>query len=335
MERDRLAAFLDQIATRYHLVAPVAEDGVVDYRRVDDARRVVLDELSTVPPKTHFFPQTEELYSYSTVTGLEIKETVGTPAAVLFGVRPCDLKGFLALDPVFAGRFRDPYYWSKRERTIIIGLSCTTVQSTCFCQAFDGSPVNGEGADVLFTPLEAVYLVEILTSKGEQLAAEFSTFLGTEGVEEALRGKEALARELDGRFIRQVDLEGVKEKADRMFDHPYWRRLARRCLGCGICTFLCPTCHCFDVVDENRGDRTGLRVRCWDSCMFTDFTLHTSGHNPRPSKTERLRNRILHKLKYHLDRYGLHGCVGCGRCVAKCPVNIDLTKVIAEIREVD
>lgn len=336
INRDRMGVFLDQIAKQYRLVAPVEEDGVVAYRSVEAAREVVLDGLGlpTVPPKTHFFPQVEELCSYSLAGGLEIREPAGVSPAVLFGVRPCDLRGFAVLDPVFGGAFPDSYYRDKREQTTIVGLSCTEVLPTCFCRAFGGSPVSGEGADLMLTRLEEVYLVEVLTDKGEQLVQNGGEFFVREGVDAAVRGKETLARELEARFARRVDLDGVKAKADAMFDSPYWNELARRCLSCGICTFLCPTCHCFDIIDEDRGDRTGSRLRCWDSCMFADFTLHTSGHNPRASKVERVRNRFLHKLKYHLDRYGLAGCVGCGRCVDKCPVNIDLTRVITEIREV-
>lgn len=336
ISRDRMSGFLNCIMRKYPLVAPVEEDGVVAYRRVAAAGEVALDAgLPDVPPKTHFFPQTEVLFHYSNLSGLEIVEPAGAPETVLFGVRPCDLRGFAALDPVFGGRFKDVYYRDKREKTTVVGLSCTSVLPTCFCRAYGSSPVDGTGADLMFTRLGERYLVEIRTPKGARLVEDCADFFMEGGVREAVREKEVLARELDGRFVRRVDLDGVKEKVDGMFESPYWGKLAQRCLGCGICTFLCPTCHCFDIIDEDRGDRTGCRLRCWDSCMFTDFTLHTSGHNPRATKTERVRNRFLHKLKYHLDRYGLAGCVGCGRCVAKCPVNIDITRVIAEIKEVD
>lgn len=332
----RMVPLLDRIAQKYRLTAPVREDGVLLYRRVDGGGEVCLDfGLPLVPPKTHFFPQTELLFSYAAADGLELKEPPGITASVLFGVRPCDLRGFAALEPVFGGRFRDVYYQDKREHTTVVGVSCTEVRPECFCAAYGGSPVDGQGADLMLTRVGESYLAEILTPKGEQLVRRCGEFFPPEGAEEFVRAKAALGRELEARFSRRVDLEGVKDKAAALFESSYWRKLAYRCLGCGICTYLCPTCHCFDIVDEDRGDQTGTRWRCWDSCMFRDFTLHTSGHNPRGSKMERVRNRFLHKLSYHLDRHGLPGCVGCGRCIAACPVNIDITRVIAEIKEVE
>lgn len=122
----------------------------------------------------------------------------------------------------------------------------------------------------------------------------------------------------------------VKEELDRNFDDPIWDKIHLKCLGCGVCTYLCPTCHCFDIVDEEMKGK-GVRIRIWDSCMFPLFTLHTSGHNPRKSPKERMRNRIMHKFKYFVDNFGDVACVGCGRCIQNCPVNFDIREVIREI----
>lgn len=336
ISKDKLRTFVDRLAEKVRVMAPVADNrGVVGYKPVRAADEVAWDfDRPKLAPKSHFLPQTEELYHYELYDGgLQIESAPGPETAVLFGVRPCDLRAFAALDPVFDGRFADTYYLSKRESTTIIGLSCRRVLSTCFCRAYGFGPTDGEGADLMLTAVGDGYYAEILTAKGEALYGEYRDLFTDHGTEEGRRRKEALAAELAGQFRRDVDLSGVKDIVDTMFEHPYWREISRKCIGCGICTFLCPTCHCFDIIEDSRGHR-GRRLRCWDSCMFTEFTLHTSGHNPRPTKKERVRNRFMHKLSYHTERYGLPGCVGCGRCISECPVNIDITRIIADIREV-
>ncbi len=333
--KDRLKTFLNRYAQQDALVAPVDEDGAVAYRRVKSAEQVAVDfDLATVPPKTHFFPQTEELYRYSSEEGgMELKTPPQVSETLLFGARPCDIRGITTLDPVFEGRFGDVYWSDKREKTTIVGLSCRRVLPGCFCRTYGYGPTSGEGADLMLTDLGDRYLVESLTTKGEKVLNVHRELFSPAGAAD-LKEKEIRAAELVQQFHRQVDLNGVREKMDGLFGSSYWEKLARRCIGCGVCTYLCPTCHCFDIVDEPAGPGRGRRLRCWDSCMFADFTLHTSGHNPRPGKKERVRNRFMHKLKYHHDRYGIDGCVGCGRCIAMCPANVDITRVIADVKGV-
>lgn len=331
-----LKRLLQELAEKELLVAPVAEDGTVLYRRVGSADEVTLDfDLATIPPKSHFLPQTDVLYRYDQSSGRAVVTPVVTAeSTVLFGVRPCDVRGILALDPVFNGRFGDVYWQQRRERTTIVALSCRRVRPECFCNAFGSGPTDGTGADLLLTAVNDVYHVAVMTDKGRALVEGYADLFSDKGVDETRKAKELLAARLNGQFLTQVELNGVYEKLGEMFTHPYWDTLARKCIGCGICTFLCPTCHCFDIVDEETAPGKGKRLRCWDSCMFPEFTLHTSGHNPRPGKKERVRNRFMHKLRYHRERYGIDGCVGCGRCVEYCPVNLDIRRVIAEIKEV-
>jgi ferredoxin len=124
--------------------------------------------------------------------------------------------------------------------------------------------------------------------------------------------------------------EGLPEKLTHLFDHPVWERIHETCIGCGTCTYLCPTCHCFDISDEKFGSDQA-RVRLWDSCMYTLFTLHASGHNPRPTGKERMRQRVMHKFNYTVKNWGDIFCVGCGRCVRDCPVNLDIREVVNEL----
>jgi ferredoxin len=181
--------------------------------------------------------------------------------------------------------------------------------------------------DLYFTDLGDKYYVESLTEKGQ-------TFLGASQFKAA---SDADKQAVEG--VRQKALSTLPAKANHEADcltydwnHPTWKKLAEKCLGCGICAFSCPTCHCFDIMECAKG-KNGSRFRCWDTCQFEKFTLMGHGHNPRPSKTERTRQRVFHKFKYSVERYGMLGCVGCGRCISRCPVNIDIEQVVNEIEK--
>lgn len=336
MDKGKLPEFLDRLAREHVLIAPVREEETITlFKKVSGAADIALDYTnSDVPPKAYFFPQTDKMLSYNTGGGaLEINKSGRTEKMVLFGVRPCDINSLKVLDPVFNGQFTDNNYAARRENNIVIGLSCTQIRSTCFCKAFHSGPCDGRGSDMMFTDVGEIYFVEVRTEKGGSLTQAYGEYFSLLGTVDAARAKEEVEKELSGSFSRQVDVRGVKEFLDQNFDSPYWDKISKKCLGCGICTFVCPTCHCFDIFDHVTGGYTGNRFRCWDSCMFPEFTRMAGGHNPRPTKKERVRNRFMHKLKYHLDRYGLDGCVGCGRCIAKCPVNMDITAIIKDLKE--
>lgn len=338
VNKGQLAELLDKLAKDYDLIAPAQEETQTIFRKISGAKDAFLEYTnSDISPKGCFFPQDEKTFSY-TYTGdtLEINKPEGANKTILFGARPCDIKAITTLDPVFEGeKFGDEYYSSKRENTIIIGLSCTKVLSTCFCYAFEGGPCDGTGSDLLFTEIGDKYYVEINTEKGQALVDAYSQFFSSQGADQLAKDKEELAKKLAGEFVRKVDLTGVKGLLDSNFELPYWDGDEyKKCIGCGTCTYVCPTCHCFDIFDYPTGEFTGDRLRCWDSCMYPEYTLVAGGANPRPTRKERIRNRFMHKLTYHLDRYNMVGCVGCGRCVKKCPVNIDITKIINDLKEV-
>jgi ferredoxin len=334
IKKDKLLSLLERFIAGYHVLAPVREDGVLFYRPVEIPADVDLNPgRSVLPPKGRLFPQTEVLYGYR-IEGdkLILDEYVEEERqVVLFGVHPCDLRSFAVLDAVFAEEPADAYYTARRNNTIIVGVSCSSVLPECFCTAYGISPVEGNGADIHLTDIGAgAYLVEILTPRGKELLQKFDSFFedNVAGAEEAKRAKEAA---LVKKISLPVMLDGLHEKMASVFENPYWEKLSRRCLGCGVCTYVCPTCHCFDIMDDGAG-KTGERFRCWDSCLFREYTLHTSGHNPRHALAQRLRNRFFHKLSYNSQRYNIEGCVGCGRCVALCPVNIDIREVIGAVR---
>jgi ferredoxin len=251
---------------------------------------------------------------------------------VLFGVRPCDARSFTLLDMLFdQEKYKDPYYIDKRAKTTIVALACVhPPYTTCFCTSVDGSPVDSVGVDLLLTDLGNEYLAEFITPKGEELLAAFG---GSPAGVDAEKAKEGIAAKAAEEIASHIPAHEIKPILDTHFEDPFWNTLHQKCLACGTCTYLCPTCHCFDISDEvKRND--GIRIRNWDSCMFPMFTKETSGHNPRSSQKERWRQRVMHKFRYYPDNFNAIACVGCGRCVMACPVNLDIRKIVTDIAKI-
>ncbi len=333
LAKDQMSVLLEALLRDHELFAPVDEGGVIVFRRVESSQHVLLDyHNSTLPPKGLFFPQTETLFAYSLERGqlaLEEPQPASRPQ-VLFGVRPCDARSFTLLDRVFAGGSQcDGCYVARREDCTVIGLSCTTPKATCFCTSVGGGPFSAVGSDALLTDLGTDYLLEAVTEKG----ALFLESVGglREADEGSVRRKSEAQTAAETSIRSAIRTEDIERRLQEMWDDPFWDRLYEKCIGCGVCTYLCPTCHCFDIVDEGSEQR-GCRLKLWDSCMFPLFTRHTSGHNPRPTGKERWRQRLMHKFRYWAESHdGEAGCVGCGRCVTNCPVNLDIRQVLREI----
>ena len=332
LDKKDLTAFLSGLSRSHRLVAPVKRSKVVEFETVKSAEDVYLDAWNTkVPPKRLFFPSTEVLFHFSgSVDGITVtREPLPEESTVIFGVRPCDAKSFTLLDKVFKGEeYRDPYYAARREKTIMMGLVCKYPRATCFCTSVGGSPSGTEGMDVLLTDLGDRYYVQPVTEKGAKLI-EGNPFVKPASEEDAEK-KQSSWKNSERSMSSKIRLAVAQKKLEGMFDDPFWDAVSEKCLGCAVCTYLCPTCHCFDIVDEAT-DRRGRRVRNWDSCMFPIFTLQASGHNPRRSGKERMRQRLMHKLNYFVANYGVPACVGCGRCIMECPVNLDVREVIESI----
>ncbi len=320
---------LERLVAEGKLVAPVEEAGRFIFRRVEAAQQVRLDFDNTdESPKDLFFPQSEVLFSYGP-DGISPAGEV--PEQVLWGIRPCDLAALPLLDQVFGeGPFRDATYLQRRERTVLVAMACVQPGAACFCTSFGLSPGHAAGADVMLYPREGGYLAQAQTDAGDRLLGTWAGESISPSVVEAVA---AHFHRLETPLGIRLSPESIADLLDEMFEHPLWEELAARCLSCGICTYTCPTCHCFLMTDENKGP-SGERVRCWDSCMFPDFTRMAGGHNPRAAKSARVRQRFMHKLNYFVRRWGQYLCVGCGRCVVKCPVGLHIPEVIQAIQGV-
>lgn len=327
-----LAAALSGIAEKMPLYLPVEKTaGVTAYKRYAEGD-VYSDAIRGArSPKELFFPQTEDLVKFKT-EGKKIEiidpRTPGEDFAV-FGVHGCDLQALKVLDRVFLSDPADSYYADRRKHGILVTMSCAKPTETCFCGSFGVDPSSPDG-DVRCTATSDGYLWETLTEKGESLLSGIPA-LSPAGEDAEKEGKEA--KEKIRARMQRLPLASLstapfgKGKTETYFDDPCWETLSRSCIGCGSCTFVCPTCQCYDIRDFETGSGV-VRYRCWDSCMYSDFTLMSAGQ-PRHTQKERFRQRFMHKLVYFPDNNdGMFSCVGCGRCLQKCPQALHIVKVM-------
>ena len=341
IRKGQFSSFVNRLKASYRLYGPVRQGEVVDFVQIEDPIEMDLSfQNSRLSPKSLFLPQSERMFEYSLDPARDdahiLKEIpkVDSPLAVI-GIRPCDARALELEDVNFdAPKFRDPWWVRARETTTLVGLGCNSPCSTCFCTSVGGGPFDEAGLDVLLTDTGEGLLAKILTEKGNNLVEAGKV---AEAADEALIEKAgAIEREAQEKITSKVDTSKLRELDSlALYEADFWDEVHFACINCGVCTYLCPTCWCFDIQDETHG-RSGVRMRNWDSCMFPLFTLHASGHNPRGEKIQRVRQRFMHKLKYYVDKYNNGvACVGCGRCVEHCPVNIDIRQVCQLMNDYD
>ena len=283
-----------------------------------------------VPAKSLFYPQTETLYRYN-VGETDMGAPGGADEFIVMGIRPCDARSLAIVDKLFNWDPADPYYNERREKATLFGFACLEPCANCFCTSVGGGPASTEGLDALVTDLGDSYLIQVLTEKGDKVCKAAGDLL-TKSADSDVQAATKIHNDAAGKIARGIESKDIPEKLPKLMENEVWKNVSDPCLGCGICTFLCPTCHCFDIQDEIEG-MEGRRCRMWDSCMFKEYSVHTSGHNPRPTRRERTRNRINHKYSYYVDKFGVIACVGCGRCINLCPVNIDILNILSQVKE--
>lgn len=328
LRKQELNALASAAAQEAEVYAPIKGQDGIEYLKTVGEEPIAFDYVNVkLSPKGLFFPQKEVLCHFcrDTLNDAPIPQE----KLILLGARPCDARSLLYLDKVFAdqtSQFADPYYLSRRNKSVMITFACHTPAPTCFCTTVGGSPTESTGSDILVTELEDELLFEVCSEKGGAFLENYQTFFQPP-TEEHLQAKNAQTVQAV-EALHEFDIEGIKTKLDHIFEEQVWERITNTCLGCGVCTYLCPTCHCFDISDETNAKGEGVRLRTWDSCQYPLFTLHASGHNPRVNKKQRMRQRIMHKFSYTVENVGDIYCVGCGRCVLYCPVNLDIREML-------
>jgi ferredoxin len=332
LSKEKLPNFIKEITSEYKTFAPVKENEVTLFKEIKDFKEINFDyNNSKLPPKNLLFSQTETLFKF--IPGLKGKiksPEIDKGKKAIFGIRPCDAKSFAIIDPVFKEDFEDPFFLNNRENLLIIGLSCIEPYPNCFCTSLNDSPASSKYVDILLTDIGDKYFVELNGNKGKQIVKSKLFVPSTQKDENKKKEVEKNAKDL---IFRSQKIDGIVEKLDKIFENPFWKEVADKCLRCGTCTYLCPTCHCFDIQDEATMT-DGARVRIWDTCMIPEYTLQASGYNPRPTRMNRMRNRIYHKYNYYPKNLDVIACVGCGRCIDNCPVNIDIIDVVTRAGEV-
>ncbi len=330
ISKKNLDALFALIAENESLYLPLKSAGKTNYGLYSEDADFDLDTLKTVKSaKEMFFPQSETLY---TVKKNEGKMRI-TPAElaredfVVFGVRGCDVRGLAVLDKVFLSEPVDSFYAARRDHGTVVAFACSEPEESCFCKVFGINPAEPEG-DVTVWACGDDLCWRANTEKGEALTAKCASLLA-DCDDSAVDTQKAKIEEITGYLpYMGLSLEGWDGNAtDEKFDSPVWEELYKPCLACGTCTFVCPTCQCYDIKDYSTGKGVE-RYRCWDSCMYSDFTVMAHGNN-RTSQKQRYRQRFMHKLVYFpANNDGMYSCVGCGRCVDACPAGTNIVKVI-------
>lgn len=327
---DRINELFEAISASQTLYIPTdREDGAAEYRKYESGMKLS-NALNTVrSAKDFFFPQTENLVDFKmkgkNIEVIDIRKE--SEDFVIFGVRACDARSFTILDKVFLAEPVDSYYKTRREHGTVVTMACTRPSETCFCGVFGIDATAPEGDAACWSDGESIFF-EAHNEKGKKFIDSISSLL-----EDGDTAKLEETREKTRSILKKLPLAGLSTESfggDRMMEHfnsEKWGELSESCLGCGTCTFVCPTCQCYDIKDFNTGH--GIkRFRCWDSCMYSDFTKMAHG-NPRLTQLERFRQRFMHKLVYFpANNNGEFGCVGCGRCLSKCPISMNIVKVM-------
>jgi heterodisulfide reductase subunit C len=328
----KLPELFEAIEKNQALYLPVDTESGAEFKKFEKGDSLSAACNTNRSAKDFFFPQVENMANFK-VEGKKIeiidirKENEDF---VIFGARACDVKSFEILDRVFLADPVDTFYKNRREHATVVSLACSMPEETCFCQTFGIDAANPAGDVSAWIAGEELFL-SANTEKGTALLDSLSSLL-----EEGDEKKVAEEKEKISSIMKKLPLQNLPVdhfKAEKLMEHfsdPKWAELSKACLGCGTCTFVCPTCQCFDIRDFDTGH--GIqRYRCWDSCMYSDFT-QMAADQPRHTQLERFRQRFMHKLVYYpANNEGIYGCVGCGRCLAKCPISMNIAKVIKEI----
>lgn len=336
LSADKIDSLFELVASKEALYIPVMNtSGKADFARWKKGAKLSKALKTVRSAKDFFFPKTENLVNY-TRDGQNI--TVEDPRKdvedfVVFGVRACDAKSFDIVDDVYLNMAPvDTYYKNRREHGTVITLACTNPAQTCFCSTYGLDAANPAG-DVTAWLADGKYYFRPNTDKGKKFIELAKTLL-EEGSEDAVTAQQKEIREkIEKLPFAHLDLSKWNGKdMNKIFNSKVWDELYETCLGCGTCTYVCPTCMCFDVRDFDTGN--GIKqFRCWDSCMYSDFTQMAAA-NPRLTQKERFRQRFMHKLVYYpMAHKDVFQCVGCGRCLESCPIHMNIVKVIKAYNE--
>ncbi len=323
--------FIEGLKKTYKIIAPLNKNSEVIITDLEDndPSKIELNEFSSVISwKEFFFPQIETIMSFSGKNGL-CREKSETKKRLFFGIRPCDVNAISIMDTVFSDNYKDTFYLEKRRNNLLVAINCNVAQKNCFCNLTGTGPFLKEGFDILLTKLNEVFLAEAGSESGESLIRKNPGFF-KEVDEEDFNKKEELYKNALESFSFKCSSD-ISMKMDDLFEEKMWEGISYRCLRCGGCSYVCPTCYCFNVVDTRHSNEFIKRDRIWDSCLLRGYSRMAQDVNPRPEKEHRIKQFFYHKLNYFNKRYGRYLCVGCGRCANTCIGYINILEIIKEV----
>ncbi|MDA8158430.1 MAG: 4Fe-4S dicluster domain-containing protein [Deltaproteobacteria bacterium] len=328
---ENLKKFVESIiADNFEVIAPTDKDGDTFYGKISRFEEANLDILlPKMSYKEYILPKTETLLEYSfTGVDTDIKDGLEAVAGanekrVIFGGRPCDAGAGPIMEKVFNWDYKDEFFNERFKNLTIVSIACEKPDNYCFCTEMQLSPESSYGSDILLKKAGDKYFAVVTSEKGLNLINPYMNLF-----------KETTKAQVPGDkdWKKLFEIERTKNFLDKNFEHNYFQDRFLSCIGCGVCTYTCPTCHCFDIQDEGNL-KEGRRIRNWDSCQFGIFTLHTSGHNPRVTQGDRYRQRLMHKFKIYSEKFDKYLCVGCGRCSRNCPEDIDIKEVAKDLAD--
>lgn len=329
LSKKDLINILSTLKKDYNVFAPILENNETVLKEFNGKDIFTGTGLPVNSLKDLVLPQRDCMlkYNWKKETGYTVDEIKTDDKNIIAFARPCDASALSVTDKIFLNNRVDNYYKEKRDKLTVIALACSTVCNTCFCMEMGEGPFGESSSDIIGVFKDGNFIFKSITDKGAELAKK----LNGQAAEDTVLNEE---KEKTVKSLNQerINIDELRKKAADKYEDGLWEELGEACLGCGVCTYLCPTCHCFDIQEEVKKN-SGLRVRNWDSCQFALFTKEASGHNPRNTGKDRMKQRFLHKLQYIPLNNEDTGCVGCGRCVKSCPVNIDIREVIKRIME--
>jgi sulfhydrogenase subunit beta (sulfur reductase) len=336
-DKNGLQKFYEGIIAKNDTYAPVEKFGKFEYKKVTKLSDCDPESPigTTMSVKPLFFPRSAKVMKYEenregTAVSEVDEDPLGGQRAIL-GVKHCDARGLQVLDKVYQWDYIDSDWQKRRANTVIVSSRCDKAGANCFCTSLDYDVENSDAHDVrIVNGLNGKVYVQAVTEKGEAFVKEHTSQQFAVGSQQSIDEIKKHYESFVNSFRLNMNYEEINAKLQKSFDSPEFTEIAKSCISCNTCAFICPTCHCFKITDEKVKD-TGLRYKSYDSCNNGYFTLMAGGHNPRPVKYRRWRQRAMHKFVYYKERFGVNLCVGCGHCAIACPVNISIFDVVEQV----